>query len=137
MNLYNQVGIVAVNVLGTPVESTEYQTTKDPDLASAITRGIIERSYADENTPIDSDLNFFDHDKYLVQALAGIAAMKKEAVRKENYQIAKALKFLQETANGISSSVSTLLAEKKNALASEDYDKAQALQVFTFYYQTS
>lgn len=129
MNLYNQIGIVAVNILGSPIDAFEYESTKDVDIADAITRGIIERSFADENTPIDSDLNYIDHDKYIVHVLAGISTMKKDAVRQENYPIAKALKQLQESASTISNAVSSLLAEKRNALLAEDYDKAQAIQV--------
>lgn len=128
MNLYNQVGIVAINILGCPVESGEVETVKSTEIANAITRGIIERSFADENTPIDSDLNFIDHDRFVVHALASIASLKKDAVRNENYPMAKFLKKLQEDFNSVSAEISVLLAEKRSCLTVEDYDKAQAIQ---------
>ena len=119
---------MAINILGCLVDSAEVETTKSPEIANAITRGIIERSFADENTPIDSDLNFIDHDRFVVHALASIADMKKNAVRNENYPLAKSLKKLQEEFNATSAEISVLLAEKRSCLLVEDYDKAQTLQ---------
>lgn len=54
--------------------------------------------------------------------------MKKNAVRNENYPLAKSLKKLQEEFNAISAEISVLLAEKRSCLMVEDYDKAQTLQ---------
>lgn len=119
---------MAINILGSPIESSEI-ANNPPDIANAITRGIIERSFADENTPIDSDLSFIDHDRYVVHALASIAFMKKDAVKNENYPLAKSLKILQEEFNATSAEISILLSEKRGCLAIEDYDKAQLLQV--------
>ena len=120
---------MAINILGCPIESGEVEAVKSPEIANAITRGIIERSFADENTPIDSDLNFIDHDRFVVHALASIASLKKDAVRNENYPLAKFLKKLQEDFNSASAEISVLLSEKRSSLAVEDYDKAQAIQV--------
>ncbi len=43
---------MAINVLGCTIDSSELSSTRDVNVANAITRGIIERSFADENTPI-------------------------------------------------------------------------------------
>ncbi|KAJ3334438.1 hypothetical protein HDU91_002733, partial [Kappamyces sp. JEL0680] len=128
LNLYNQVGIVAINVLGSVLEPSELAGTIDAPLSSAITRGIIERSFADDHTPMDADLNYIDHDRFVVHAMASIAEKKKAAVLDENYTLAKSLKHLQEAFNAIGSDISLLSTEKLGALKVEDYDKAEAIQ---------
>jgi centrosomal protein CEP104 len=131
LNLYNQIGIVALNILGSKLDSDQIRDLEsEPALfqQSQITRGIIERSFADENTPIDGDLNYVDHDRYLVHALTALAEKKKHAIQKENYLLAKKLKLLQTEFANTSNTVMTLLSEKRAALKLEDFDSATNLQ---------
>ena len=125
--------MVAINLLGTHLDALQLKKSIDVigDIfqTSAITKGIIERSYTDNNTPIDGDLNYVDHDRFIVKALSAVAKKKKHAVQKDNYTLAKTLKELQGRFTVSSNKAMELLSRKHAAIKIEDFDAAAECQV--------
>jgi hypothetical protein len=89
---------------------------------------MIERSFVDQNTLPDEDLENVDQDRFVVRAIAQVTTMKKEAVEKENFMLAKSLKALEAILTKSSIDISNLQTKKKAAASQEDYDQAQLFQ---------
>jgi hypothetical protein len=119
------VGLVAVNILGNGMEEIE----GEENVKNAIVRGIIERSYVDDHTMPDEDLAHFDHDRFIVKAIAHISRSKKTAVETDDFQQAKQLKHLEEIFSKAAVEVFTLQSKKRQVTLSEDYDQAQFFHV--------
>ncbi|KAJ3325957.1 hypothetical protein HDV06_002342 [Boothiomyces sp. JEL0866] len=113
LNLYNQVGLVAINILGHPAE---IKADIEPVL------------YGLSMPDITKDLKYVDHDKYVINAITLISKEKNLAVQEENYSLAKTMKSLQEEFSKVATNISHLSNEKRTAIAVEDYDRAESLQ---------
>ncbi|KAJ3285756.1 hypothetical protein HK104_009336, partial [Borealophlyctis nickersoniae] len=150
LNLYNQVGIVAVNVLGEPWNADHLVKTLgdssktlgiDParfDLTSnlkdynmdAVLRGLINKSHAEHSIPESSDLKFsIENDEHLANLLAAVVSTKNDAVKEERYGLAKVLKQFEELCKKAAEEVARLSISKARAVQLEDYSTAEGIKV--------
>jgi centrosomal protein CEP104 len=98
LNIYNQVGIVALSLLGVPAEPLLYRQPETDSykgsLPSAILKGLIERSVQEE-TPLNELAFELEQDKFVVKAIGSIIRQKELAVADDDFAAAKALKTVQ------------------------------------------
>ncbi|KAJ2999715.1 hypothetical protein HDV02_001958 [Globomyces sp. JEL0801] len=128
LNLYNQVGLVALNVLGSEIVNQMDKVMDDFMTSNAVVRGIIGKSIHNGNLPFNEDLRFLDHDNFILHALTSVSKRKKMAVNDENYILAKNLKSLQEyiSQNGVK--LTSLESQKRFYIDREEFDQAQSYQ---------
>ncbi|KAH9514057.1 hypothetical protein Btru_030100 [Bulinus truncatus] len=128
-NLYNQVGIIAINVIGDEIRRP-YEVT-DPDLLLDDPR--IERDPALEGlfnkpdyiSPLD-DLAFdMYQDPEIAQIIRRLERKKQEAVLQERYDYAKRLKQAITELQKVGEKLGKMEVEKRQAVENEDYDKAR------------
>jgi len=113
-NIFNQVGIVAINILG------EY-------IASGVTNRLgplANRGRVEESTPFDLNL-----DPDSARRIHQIVTAKERAVEMEDYDSAKRLKAAEGELCGMGVKLTQLETAKRTAVSSEDYDRAKALKV--------
>lgn len=135
LNLFNQVGIIALNVLGQPVSAGGgggivggggggYGAVPmldggvgggKPPLAAG-RRGI-------HDLAVDMGL-----DPETAALLRDVAARKEAAVAAEDFEAAKRLKGLQDTIKSVGGQLAQLVADKARAVEDEDYDRAATLK---------
>ncbi|KAK7477381.1 hypothetical protein BaRGS_00031357 [Batillaria attramentaria] len=131
-NLYNQVGIVAINVIGDEVRKPgEFN---DPDLFidvndnRAIDRDPVLEGYfnkPDYISPLD-DLAFdMYQDPEIAQIIRKLERKKQEAVLQERYDYAKRLKVAIQELQKVGEKLGKMEVEKRQAVENEDYDKAK------------
>ncbi|XP_055864417.1 centrosomal protein of 104 kDa-like isoform X9 [Biomphalaria glabrata] len=132
-NLYNQVGIIAINVIGDELRRP-YDIT-DPDLLLDDPR--IERDPALEGlfnkpdyiSPLD-DLAFdMYQDPEIAQIIRRLERKKQEAVLQERYDYAKRLKQAITELQKVGEKLGKMEVEKRQAVENEDYDKARLKKV--------
>ncbi|XP_059170552.1 centrosomal protein of 104 kDa-like isoform X3 [Physella acuta] len=128
-NLYNQVGIIAINVIGDSLRRS-YDFT-DPDLLLEDNR--VERDPALEGlfnkpdyiSPLD-DLAFdMYQDPEIAQIIRRLERKKQEAVLQERYDYAKRLKQAITELQKVGEKLGKMEVEKRQAVENEDYDKAK------------
>ncbi|KAI9353673.1 hypothetical protein BDR26DRAFT_10129 [Obelidium mucronatum] len=128
LNLYNQVGLVALTVVGEYDQTQIFsqgvgQQTKTiigldplaPDHAPAA---------AEDSTADEFQVSSYQ-DQYLVKIMKSAIQAKKDAVRDENFKLANALKTLVELTRKASEEVSKLLLLKAKSIELEDYELAE------------
>ncbi|XP_061197353.1 centrosomal protein of 104 kDa-like isoform X1 [Saccostrea echinata] len=136
-NLYNQVGIIAINVIGDEIKQRPTDIT-DPDLfLDHEKRKAIEGDPSLEGlynkpdfiSPLD-DLAF---DMYQDPEIAGIIRKlekkKQEAVLQERFEYAKRLKAAISELQKVGEKLGKYEVEKRQAVENEDYDKAKLKKV--------
>ncbi|KAL4094416.1 hypothetical protein PRIC1_010077 [Phytophthora ramorum] len=119
-NLYNQVGIMAINVCGEslgllPSYSTDEAVGVKP-IAKAKTNGSQDLSF---------DMRF---DAKTAARIREIQVAKDQAVANEDYDQAKRLKQMEEQLKSIGLQLARLEAQKKEAVENEDYDLAKKIK---------
>ncbi|XP_067659383.1 centrosomal protein of 104 kDa-like isoform X2 [Haliotis asinina] len=130
-NLYNQVGIIAINVIGDPL--TKYDPSdpaylldvgdnrtqdKDPALEGFLNR-------PEYISPLD-DLAFdMYQDPEIAQIIRRLERKKQEAVLQERYDYAKRLKHAIAELQKVGEKLGKMEVEKRQAVENEDYDKAK------------
>ncbi|XP_052715307.1 centrosomal protein of 104 kDa-like isoform X2 [Crassostrea angulata] len=135
-NIYNQVGIIAINVIGDdirrPTDLTDPDVYLDPDKRKAIEADpSLEGLYnkPDFISPLD-DLAF---DMYQDPEIAGIIRKlekkKQEAVLQERFEYAKKLKAAISELQKVGEKLGKYEVEKRQAVENEDYDKAKLRKV--------
>ncbi|KAK3104885.1 hypothetical protein FSP39_012411 [Pinctada imbricata] len=135
-NLYNQVGIIAINVIGDeirkPIDYTEPDIFLDPQKKLALENDpALEGLYTkpDYISPLD-DLAF---DMYQDPEIAGIIRKlekkKQEAVLQERFDYAKKLKNAISELQKVGEKLGKFEVEKRQAIENEDYDKAKLKKV--------
>jgi len=128
-NIYNQVGIIAINVLGSPVQ-----------VQSSYLQGGITGSSNNNNhmgyAPVPGkhipplqdlalDMNF---DPKTARLIREVHEAKEKAVEDEEYELAKELKQEENRLKQVGSSLAKLEASKREAVSQEDYDEAAAIK---------
>ncbi|CAH1776232.1 unnamed protein product [Owenia fusiformis] len=127
-NLYNQVGLVAINVIGDAVVNpsdpddlpnlSDPRTGNDPALA-----GILNKP--DYISPLD-DLAFdMYQDKEIAVIIRKLEKKKQEAVLQERFDYAKRLKGAITELQKVGEKLGRYEIEKRQAVENEDYDKAK------------
>ncbi|RXN34496.1 centrosomal protein of 104 kDa-like [Labeo rohita] len=116
-NIYNQVALVALNILGDPVDGSESGTTVGVSLLSSYK--------CDSISPLD-DLAF---DMYQDPEVAHIIRLldqkKQDMVRKERFDLAKKLKQAIADLQKVGERLGRYDVEKHSAIEREDYDTAK------------
>lgn len=134
-NLYNQVGLVAVNVIGDEVRRPLDEiddldiygerwkaVENDPALEGLFTR-------PDYISPLD-DLAFdMYQDPEIAQIIRKLERKKQEAVLQERYDYAKKLKHAIQELQKVGEKLGKYEVEKRQAIENEDYDKAKLKKV--------
>lgn len=129
-NLYNQVGLVAVNVIGDPIRKSlddiddmdifaeQRKLAEDPNLEDLYNR-------PDYISPLD-DLAFdMYQDPEIAQIIRKLEKKKQESVLQERYEYAKKLKHTIQELQKVGEKLGKYEVEKRQAVENEDYDKAK------------
>jgi len=128
-NLYNQVGIIAVNVIGDELHKPF--NLNEPDILLGDERldndpgveGFFNRP--DYISPLD-DLAFdMYQDPEIAQIIRRLERKKQEAVLQERYDYAKKLKTAIVELQKVGEKLGKMEVEKRQAVENEDYDKAK------------
>eukprot|EP00752_Nemacystus_decipiens_P007074 g6339.t1 len=139
VNLFNQVGIVAVNLLGDKLGKLALGALETPPAPYGAGpralgtyppehhgRMAMERPSHTELNDISFDMNF---DPEAAQRIRDIAAAKDRAVRAEDYDAAKLLKEAETQLKSLGQQLAQLEVAKRHAVEDEDYDRAKMLKV--------
>lgn len=131
-NVYNQVGIVAINVIGDIIRRSTDVT--DPNLFIDINDSRnVDRDPAAEGffnkpdyiSPLD-DLAFdMYQDSEIAQIIRKLERKKQEAVLQERYDYAKKVKTAIAELQKVGEKLGKMEVEKRQAVENEDYDKAK------------
>ena len=116
-NLFNQVGIVALNFVGKPI----------PGMSRKPVAGIQRvRRGAGPVVPSPEPSKF---DRETAQKLRELREMKLVAIEREDYDEAKRIKLEEQALKEIGMKLASLEAEKRRAVEMEDYDTAKTLKL--------
>jgi centrosomal protein CEP104 len=129
LNLYNQVGLVAINPMG--VLEIGPGSVLDGRGHNPILQGIINKSDRKVLT-YDQDLEYFNHDRFIVKCISQIGDLKKRAVEDENYIRAKQLKMIELQFTKSAGDLAEITRLKLLATKTENYDEAQSQNVMNF-----
>eukprot|EP01065_Artemidia_motanka_P027716 TRINITY_DN3290_c0_g2_i1.p1 TRINITY_DN3290_c0_g2~~TRINITY_DN3290_c0_g2_i1.p1 ORF type:complete len:981 (+),score=385.15 TRINITY_DN3290_c0_g2_i1:304-3246(+) len=136
-NFFNQVGLIAVNIVGklvcpyqTPAQLTAYEVaarsympSDGPDVPlKSITPPNVS---ADDYDGKRMELQF---DAVTIRKLRELSIMKQRAVAEEDYDTAKRFKEQIAALKQVGSRLMQLEGQKKTAVQNEDYDQAKALK---------
>ncbi|KAJ3128714.1 hypothetical protein HK098_003706 [Nowakowskiella sp. JEL0407] len=157
LNLYNQVGIIAINVIGEICDS-EYLIRQfgesdlvgrmligldpleaDPEVPqipphdnnNAAYFGLLEKSNFDQNAQHNSiqDLTFdIYHDREIASLISTVIKAKDDAINREKFPLAKALKTFFELCKKAGAEIARLEVAKHHSIQQEDYDTANAIK---------
>ncbi|XP_028663154.2 centrosomal protein of 104 kDa [Erpetoichthys calabaricus] len=133
-NLYNQVALVAVNVLGDPVHTSEMENTPTREqliehyLNNSNNDSSVDATYMGKTnliSPLD-DLAFdMYQDPEVAHIIRALDEKKQEAVRMERYDLAKKLKQAIADLQKVGERLGRYEVEKRCAVEKEDYDLAK------------
>ncbi|KAM3922310.1 centrosomal protein of 104 kDa [Leptodactylus fuscus] len=132
-NLYNQVALIAINIIGDPVDYNEENLPTrdkliDQYLGSSLEDTAIDASYTgkpDAISPLD-DLAFdMYQDPEVAQIIRKLDEKKQEAVHHEHYDYAKKLKQAIADLQKVGERLGRYEVEKRCAVEKEDYDLAK------------
>lgn len=125
LNLFNQVGLIAINLVGQDDEladdSKSRAGTNAKDTHDAKSTGSVSSAITD----LSLDLNL---DEHTASKLRSLAEAKSRAVASEDYMTAKQIKSVEADLKELGSRLAQLDIAKKQAVKHEDYDRAAALK---------
>ena len=126
-NLFNQVGIVAVNLLGGDDAKDVGPISSSPGHAhhSPIRGDKAVPSYSNQLNDLSIDMNL---DPQTAAKLRQLVDAKAKAVANEDYVTAKRIKEVEGELKTLGSQLAQLDIAKKRAVAEEDYDRAKDLK---------
>ncbi|TMW68162.1 hypothetical protein Poli38472_007834 [Pythium oligandrum] len=129
-NIYSQVGVMAVNLCGEPLDSQpdELPNQSSGEPLSVPMRSIPKPSQASPANRTDDlafDLRF---DAKTAERIREIQIAKDKAVASEDYDQAKRLKQMEEHLKSIGLQLARLETQKREAVANEDYDLAKRIK---------
>ncbi|KIZ03119.1 Nephrocystin-3 [Monoraphidium neglectum] len=130
LNIYNQVGIVALNLIGEPLVPAP---PPPPGGGAAYLdvgqQPVGEVGYYNRAAADMADLNLDMHvDSVTAAKIRDLGRLKEAAVAAEEYDEAKRLKACIERLKAVGQKVAQLEARKRAAVEREDYDLAKALK---------
>ncbi|BFZ23710.1 hypothetical protein BsWGS_26748 [Bradybaena similaris] len=128
-NMYNQVGIIAINVIGSEIRRG-YELA-DPEF-------LLDETKLDRHSSLDGLFNKPDYisplddlafdmyqDPEIAQIIRRLERRKQEAVLQERYDYAKRLKQAIEELQKVGEKLGRMDVEKRQAVENEDYDQAR------------
>eukprot|EP00946_MAST-07B_sp_MAST-7B-sp1_P002178 g2178.t1 len=144
-NLYNQIGIVAINALGTslsaPLENEADKraasmapslmaslSAKGPAAGQGMAKQLREQaadSAAEKYDDLAFDLSF---DRATAEKIRLIVEAKNSCAAREDFQGAKALKMVEHQLKAIGVQLAKMEGQKQTAVSREDYDAARSLR---------
>lgn len=128
LNLYNQVGIVAINFLGEIIDNP----ASTPPILNERKSYLFLCFRIERNDDLAVEMHF---DKQVSAILKNINNAKKQAVENEDYIQAKAIKLVENDLKELGIRISKLELAKKLSVEEEDYDKAAQLKVYLFIFR--
>ncbi|CAM6088000.1 unnamed protein product [Calypogeia fissa] len=117
LNIYNQVGLVAIIITGDPLEGPDFAYLKNRDFLPLL------------HTPrvpmpcTDATLNAVD--SFTATRIQRLQQERLLAVQEEDYDEAKRLKTLIDKLKGLGEQIKQLELQKRAAIEAEDYDTAK------------
>eukprot|EP00803_Ostreobium_quekettii_P001792 evm.model.scf_816.1 EVM.evm.TU.scf_816.1 scf_816:1247-3376(-) len=125
LNIYNQVGVIALNVVGEVLPSCNSPPglleLHQPPRPEPLVSGQAAAAMAD----LTLDVNV---DPITAAKIRDIARQKDQAVAQEDYDAAKRLKGAIERLKALGQKIAALEARKRTAVDREDYDTAKLLK---------
>ncbi|WIA42558.1 hypothetical protein OEZ86_008540 [Tetradesmus obliquus] len=126
LNIYNQVGIVALNLIGEPLQPVPEGPPPYLDVDGPVSH---ELQYYNRAAAEVADLQLDVHvDSSTASRIKELARAKDAAVAAEDYDEAKRLKASIERLKMVGGKIAQLEARKRLAVEREDYDLAKALK---------
>jgi len=123
-NLYNQVGLIAINALGEPGDSSSSNNNNNRN-----SKGKHSMSAAARPNEKLNDLAFdMAFDAETAEKIRNISAAKNACVANEDYEAAKALKTVEQQMKAIGVQLAKMEVQKSTAVQREDYDAASSLK---------
>jgi centrosomal protein CEP104 len=116
-NIYNQVGIIAVSLIGSDI--SEAKAT--PRSSDAPKKAAVKNPYTD----ITVDMNL---DPKTATKLRQLAEAKSHAIQNEDYLTAKQIKQVESDLKAMGSRLAQLDLAKSEAVEAEDYDLAKEIK---------
>jgi len=128
INLFNQVGVVALTVLGekSAMQSDPHQKQLNAPSSTSDQR-TSHRSSAIPSNPRTEDSENIDENTS--RKIRELMILKKQAVEQEDYDEAKRCKLCIENLQSAAKQLFVLEREKKQAVEKEDYDAAKHLKL--------
>lgn len=136
LNLFNQVGILAINIHGQPCDSLYLlDSLKDPPsfiiddpMEDPGIRGMV-NIHTDSSLSVKKDLELqVSQDAHLISIMTATEESKQEAVRNEDFKLASDLKKFQKLCQQVGSEIGTLTIQKQKAVHEEDYENAEIVK---------
>ncbi len=125
-NIYNQVGIIAVSVLGTEIDSYEEE---QPQAKSVGKPNKKPDQKGGNNVNTYNDLSYdMNLDPQTAEKLRQLASAKLRAIDEEDYLTAKEIKLVEQDLKVAGAKLAQLDMTKAAAVRDEDYDLAKALK---------
>ena len=127
-NLYNQVGLIAINVLGEADHALglDGPTTRLP---KALGGQDLPDHMSQKSVLALDDLAFdMNFDDVTAQKIREVNLAKQYCVAQENYEQAKSLKAVEQQLKVIGVQLAKMVTQKRAAVQREDYDVAQSLK---------
>jgi centrosomal protein CEP104 len=121
-NLFNQVGVIAVNLLGTEEGFGRGPIAGVPHGGNRFSNP---RAGPNSLNDLSVDLNL---DPQTASKLRQLAEAKARAIASEDYATAKEIKVAEAELKGLGAKLAELDMSKKRAVESEDYDRASDLK---------
>ena len=132
-NYYNQVGLVALNVIGSmgptyrqsPTPYTLETGIFAPDTGEGIPLNEMKPPEGVESQDVRYDMQF---DAVTLKKIRELTAVKQNAVQEEDYDLAKKMKEQIDSLKLVGNNLLMLENQKSQAVSVEDYDLAKALK---------
>ena len=130
-NVFNQVGLVAVNILGDFINPNGPDSLKDLDIMNNSTNaGMLGTINKPEHLSLIDDITFgMYQDPEVARVIKELERKKHVAIEEERYEFAKRLKQAINDLYKVGERLGRLEKEKKAAVSEENYDLAQAKKV--------
>ncbi|KAI8917050.1 hypothetical protein DFJ77DRAFT_330515 [Powellomyces hirtus] len=150
LNLYNQVGLVAINIFGNVCDTSQFSESLneqqqillglDPsrdsatdaaphDNSNAALWGLINETSTERRMPVGQSLSFSGcADPAVAKLIVAVTKAKEDAVVDERFHDAKVLKILLEKCKEAGDEVNKLHTTKAKAVSIEDYDTAARMK---------
>eukprot|EP00227_Mantoniella_beaufortii_P003239 CAMPEP_0197616664 /NCGR_PEP_ID=MMETSP1326-20131121/60644_1 /TAXON_ID=1155430 /ORGANISM="Genus nov. species nov., Strain RCC2288" /LENGTH=445 /DNA_ID=CAMNT_0043185551 /DNA_START=406 /DNA_END=1741 /DNA_ORIENTATION=- len=123
LNIYNQVGIVALNVIGEPMASGGGLSGGGGGMGNPTSGPLRPRPAGVSDLALDLDM-----DPVTAVKIREIHQLKEEAVAQEDYDEAARLRDGMNRLKAVGAKVAQLEARKRAAVEAEDYDAAKVIK---------